>query len=430
MDFAAPYEVFRFVSWEKQGSELHFHYAFDDSLNFTEKLLWPNDVELPDSVAFSRAADAYHLLAGISYYKAYLAPKIAVENQQLNEAQVHFLNQTFTQGLGEYLFVNKLDPTLVGSFEATTENSTAGSVDSATKPLVLIGGGKDSLATANLLQTAKTDFDTFRVNPQQWINEQLTAIGAPARTVQRELDPRLIEQNKQGALNGHVPVTAIVSAAATLQAVVSNNSAVIVSNESSANIPNTVYKGLDINHQYSKSLEFEKGFAEYIANNIASGLEYFSLLRPWSELRIAEYFAQHVMAKYSKLWSSSNHNFRRDAPTSQAEWDPRSPKSLSVFGMLAAFVPREQLLDELGFNGFTSGDKQTWNELLGVSGIKPFECVADIDEMRTALTKARVKGDWPELNDFTIPESGNGYLIDGSHRIPEAYLSALNDAAV
>lgn len=425
MSFKPIHNEFKFVGWERSGNKVHFKYSLDDKKLFTETLEWPKDTILPETKEFNRAADAYHLLAGVSYYKAHLALKIRVASQDITEAQASFLSDTYKQGLGEFLFINSLDPKLIATFEATTKQSASGNIDGKT-PLVLIGGGKDSLVSVDLLGASDTPFETFRVNPQPWIEDQLEMIGAFSHSIKRTIDPQLIEENKRGALNGHVPITSIISAAAVLQACVSGNSAVITSNEASANVPNTEHMGLEINHQYSKTLEFEKGFATYIKDNIASDLEYFSLLRPWTELKISEYFALNVLPKYSKKWSSSNHNFKVEDKTEAPEWDVTSPKTLSVFGMLAAFVGRDELLDEFGVNGFGEGDPDTWAELLGISGFKPFECVADIDEMRIALHMAQQSGNWPELLDFDVPQMlFDDYKKDRPHRIPKDYQNIL-----
>jgi hypothetical protein len=53
----------------------------------------------------------------------------------------------------------------------------------------------------------------------------------------------------------------------------------VLSNELSANSGNTLWNGFEINHQYSKSLEFEKDFKNYVEENISDDLKYFSLLR-------------------------------------------------------------------------------------------------------------------------------------------------------
>ena len=73
-----------------------------------------------------------------------------------------------------------------------------------------------------------------------------------------------------------------------LIAVLAGRSAVIASNEASASHGNATWHGIDVNHQWSKSLEFERLFGKWLDRDRNGGPEYFSLLRPLSELRIVK----------------------------------------------------------------------------------------------------------------------------------------------
>jgi hypothetical protein len=66
----------------------------------------------------------------------------------------------------------------------------------------------------------------------------------------------------------------------------------VLSNEKSADEENTIWNGLKINHQYSKSGEFEKDFRKYVEINISKDINYYSKLRDKYELEIAEIFAK------------------------------------------------------------------------------------------------------------------------------------------
>ncbi len=118
-------------------------------------------------------------------------------------------------------------------------------------------------------------------------------IGSSHLWVERTIDPALFElKNDPAAKNGHIPISAIFAAAGAVTAILSGRQQVIVSNESSASEPTLHYQDVAINHQYSKSLEFEQDF-QAISEHLfgADGPHYFSLLRPFSEVRIAELFA-------------------------------------------------------------------------------------------------------------------------------------------
>ncbi len=66
---------------------------------------------------------------------------------------------------------------------------------------------------------------------------------------------------------------------------------IVFSNEQSSNFGNLEFHGMNVNHQYSKSLEFENDFREYIERYMTSDIEYFSMMRPYYEVNIITQFA-------------------------------------------------------------------------------------------------------------------------------------------
>jgi hypothetical protein len=420
-DYSSPYQQFLFVGWEQSENQIIFRWSFDGELNFHEILEWPEGTELPNSKAFNNAAELYLLLAGASYYKCFPAKELVYEG--INSNQAEFIESAYKMGLGEYLYVNQLNPDVIGKFVDVSDSAEPNpEVLDLANALVLVGGGKDSLVSTDLLKKAGKNFTSFRVNSKEWVDGQLEKIGAPVSTIKRTLDPNLMQLMGQGALNGHVPVTAILSAAAIMDAIRLGLADVITSNEASANIPNTEYCGMEINHQFSKSLELETAFANYVHEFISPSLNYFSLLRPWTEMKIVEYFVENLFDEYSGMWSSSNHNFRLGADTSKAEWDPNfSEKTLSIFGMFAAFVEPEKLIKEMGGDYFESAEyAKIWDELVGNIGIKPLECVADIEEMKLAVSMALENG-WVNAGKIEVGAPEYDYKTNREHRIPEAY---------
>ena len=103
------------------------------------------------------------------------------------------------------------------------------------------------------------------VNPKKPMADCARASGFPLISVTRNLDPLLFKLNENGALNGHVPITAIVSLIALAGAFVYGYDTVILSNERSADEGNIVDAGVQINHQYSKASEFEADLRNYLA---------------------------------------------------------------------------------------------------------------------------------------------------------------------
>jgi hypothetical protein len=175
-----------------------------------------------------------------------------------------------------------------------------------------------------------------------------------------------------------------------------------MSNEKSANYGNVMYKGVEINHQWSKSLEFEKMFQEYIHDYISSSLEYFSLLRPWSELRIVQEFVKYP--KYFHVFSSCNNNFKvyeKSETNQQKKWCGHCPKCAFVFSLLSAFLTKEQLQGIFGKNLYADEALiPLYKELLGIKDFKPFECVGTPEEVKVAMYMAHEKGEYK--NDIVM----------------------------
>jgi hypothetical protein len=94
--------------------------------------------------------------------------------------------------------------------------------------------------------------------------------------IEREIDPLLLKVNAKGYLNGHTPFSAMLAFYTVLAAHLTQTRDIALSNESSANEATIV--GTEINHQYSKSLEFERDFQDYVAHFMNDCAHYYSHL--------------------------------------------------------------------------------------------------------------------------------------------------------
>ena len=135
----------------------------------------------------------------------------------------------------------------------------------------------------------------------------------PVVRADREIDPQLLRSGELGFLNGHVPVTGIISAIAVMAAALEGRDAVVMSNEWSASVPTVQAGDQVVNHQYSKSAAFEAAFRGVLAETSArlpAGAampDYFSALRPRTELWIAQRFAR--LKPYHGTFRSCNRAF-------------------------------------------------------------------------------------------------------------------------
>ena len=240
--------------------------------------------------------------------------------------------------------------------------------------------------------------------------------------IKRTISQNLIALNQDGAINGHVPISAIWAFLSVITALLTNQKYIAFSNEASANQPTLEIDGQNINHQYSKTLEFEQDFQNYVTTFIHPELKYFSLLRPFSELYIAEMFAQKAWPKYKDKFSSCNRNFTQSAE-GKLFWCGECPKCAFVFLILAPFTKPAELLNIFGKNLLADPDlKQTWLELLGKTEHKPFECVGTIEEVKQAFLLAQKY--YPEVSEFEeyLDLSGDfDYKKKHEHCIPKTF---------
>ena len=223
--------------------------------------------------------------------------------------------------------------------------------------------------------------------------------GLPIVRAEREIDGQLLRSAELGFLNGHVPVTGIISAIAVMAAALDGRDAVVMSNEWSASIPTLEDRGRAINHQYSKSAAFEAAFRAVLAQAGAHGLpDYFSALRPFSELWVAQRFAG--LTQYHSTFRSCNRAFHIDPARRLDHWCGQCDKCCFIDLILAPFLAaadldrifagREPLADP-DPHGELAGRFRT---LLGTSPVsKPFECVGEVSECRAAATAAAARPD-------------------------------------
>lgn len=418
------YQKFIFKSYEFDLSSktLLLHYSFDDQLNFTERFTFNFDFIEYNQAALDRAFQLLFLMAGVSYYKAYHVNEIIIEQAEVDEVMVHFLNKTYQRGLGEFFYVNKLDPRTPVAFPITISDSVEPlSAANSEGALIGLGGGKDSLVAVELLRDL-SNVATWSLNHQAQLKPLIEKIGLEHFQVEREWDKQLLELNQQDARNGHIPISALFACVGTIVAILSGREYSIVSNESSASEPTLVYEGVEINHQYSKSLEFERDFQALLTYLFGGNLGYFSLLRPFTELRIAELFAGLGFEKYSGVFSSCNRAFRHGE--NHLFWCGECAKCAFVYMILTPFVDHEQL--QSLWNGknllLDPQLEATYRQLLGIEGDKPLDCVGEIKESRAAMRLCQEQ--YPELAkyEFELPEDYD-FRAESEHAMPPEFLA-------
>ena len=426
---------FEFTSYTfiPENKQVVFYYAtkFADE----KAMIWAETVTLPEipnmghvsKEAINKLLQSLHIILGISYYKFHCAPKIELP-YPLSKKEIDFWNTVYQKGLGEFFYKNNLDPNISPKFSFSKENSQKDAEINAdrrgsdfrvipreiprnsaipTKILVGVGGGKDSIVAAELLKEKEFDFTSFNVEtgkPSKIVDDIIKIINVGELKIRRLLDGKVHEKHQY---NGHIPISAIYAFLGIFACVLYKYNYFIVSNEHSSNFGNIQYKGLDVNHQWSKSFEFEMLFSDYLSHFISRDVGYFSLLRPFHEIRIVKMFAD-LGEKYSPYFSSCNSNFRvipetgvpakpatlasgRELPRDSATlWCGKCPKCVFVFTLLSAYLSKKNLLNIFKKNLYEREELlPLFKDVLGFGNMKPFDCVGTFEEAQTALFLAK-----------------------------------------
>jgi len=346
------------------------------------------------------AARLVFLLAGVSYYKTAAPPVIDLGETALTEPELAFLREFYLQGLGEFAYRNALDlaPLRIDARRAAGAADGPGqpAANEAQRALVPFGGGIDSIVVVERVRRL-ADAALFVVSRPadrfDAIEAPAAVTGLPVVRAERQIDPQLLNSAELGFLNGHVPVTGILSAIAVLAAVLEDRGAVVMSNEWSASIPTLEDQGRPVNHQYSKSEAFEAGFRGVLAAAGPPMPQYFSWLRDRTELWVGQQFA--ALPAYHSSFRSCNKAFYADRARRLDHWCGQCDKCCFIDLILAPFMPAEALRQIFAPEGEPLEDPAlaaTFLALLG-AGAKPFECVGEVTECRAAVLLAARRED-------------------------------------
>lgn len=454
--------LYKNFEFNPNTGELKLSYSVDDRYNFQEvfnftianssvfKRRYAADINL--RTAIQKACWALHLMAGISYYKAFLTPTITINTTMPDREEATFFEKFFLYGLGEFAYRNNLDlkpivhfPSVYDSHHQATamhdgnDNSEpTGDFSATNEPtyLIAVGGGKDSAVSIEILKELIHNNRRLAVcycssaNPPAVLVNSVQQAQLLSLPIKRQISPLLISINQEverhHAYNGHVPITAINSFACLLNALINNYSTVIFSNERSANVGNVEHHGMIANHQWSKSWEAEQLMHNFWEEKIVQDVEYMSLLRPLSEMAIAKIFAQKCR-EYFYIFSSCNRNFKLFNTSGRMLWCNNCDKCRFVFLILAAFINKTELINIFGSNLLNDPEQlEGYRELLGLSGHKPFECVGEIEEARAAIGLILQRGEYQEdagFKQLCTELQALGYHEEQFHRSIEQALT-------
>jgi len=375
----AKYPKFIYESFSTDGNTLTFEYSISEH-HFTHKVTFENiqNLKFDAQLVFNLG-----MAEIFSYWKLTCSPVIEIRAGHLSDDQIKFWEKLLIKGMGQYFYENKINFTqkdflkiksmgkLFENCELKIENS---------RVLVPLGGGKDSIVTAELLKP-HFKIQPIIVYPATPASIRISKIitDTPPIIVHRILDPHMIELTNQGHLTGHVPYSAILA----FLFLIPGYKYIAVSHERSSEEGNVEYLGHSINHQYSKTFEFETDFNKYLRTiNITplslplklrggnpkgeGDIKYFSFLRSLYELQISKLFSQ--MPRYFNEFRSCNKNQQQNS------WCGHCPKCVSTALLLKPFLSKDKIIEIIG--SYPPDDPA--NPDLRI--IKPFECILTLAE--------------------------------------------------
>lgn len=409
------------VTRENGTLRLSFNFNLDDRYHFRPTLEIPArpffDWDSIPMYELEFLAFQIGMTELVSYWKIACPKKVIVKPFALTESQIKFWKKLYYNGLGEFLYLNGIT---VSEAELMHIES-AGNVPFARvgtmledKVLVPIGGGKDSVVTLECLRNEMPVIPMI-VNPRGATLNCVKVAGYGANdfiVINRTLDPTMLKLNAEGYLNGHTPFSALLAFISVLVAFGSRSKYIALSNENSAN--ESTVPGTNINHQYSKSIEFERDFRNYVAENLSDEVQYFSFLRPLSELQIAKLFAR--CEAYHPVFRSCNVGSKTDS------WCGHCPKCLFTWIILSPFLPKEKLIAIFGKDLMADESlRPIFEELNGTAAVKPFECVGTVEEVRACMA---IQSKAPELVEGpTITEILNRF--NNEHFLSQKFVQIL-----
>lgn len=389
------------VFWKGKDLVLTYFFEIPPKFEFKTKILIEKvpKIDLKDKT-LSNLVFNLGLVEMLNYWKLTCSPRIKIEAGKLSQRGINFLKKLVFKGMGQYFYENKINFKEKNFLKIEVEREVPKPkklskefFKEGDKVLIPLGGGKDSVVVIEIIKRKKVPFGIFILNPKK-PQLDIEKIAKPKETifVKRKLSPLLFKLNEAGFLNGHVPFSAFLSFLVVTLAYIFKYKRIAFAWEKSASQGNLKYLGEWINHQWSKSLEFEKLFKNYLEKNILKGIEVFSPIRKMSDLEIAKRFAKYK--EYHPYFTSCNISLKLQ----KEKWCKNCPKCVFTFLTLYPFLKEKEILKIFGENIFENKKLlPIFERLLGLKNFKPFECVGTPKEAKKAielsLKKIKKKGE-------------------------------------
>ena len=403
------YPEFLYDSYEIQNNvdnyTIIYNYIIPSLEKFSHKIIIPKYIVKRKNIDDNFLNNiVFHLgiVEAISYYKCVCSKNFVIKCGSLCLEQAMWYKKLYYNGLGEFLYRNNIEinEEEFVNFIFNDDYKFSKVSFESNGNLICVGGGKDSCVSLELLKNEKNN-SCFLMNAKRPMLECAKEAGileSDIYCVDRIIDKeKLIKLNNEGLLNGHIPISSVIAFLSYLVAYLSQKKYIVLSNECSAN--ESYVKEKNINHQYSKSYEFESDFYNFTTTYFSSDIKYFSLLRPLSELEISYIFSK--LKNYHSIFKSCNLGSKYE----NWKWCLNCSKCLFAYIILNPFLTCKELNNIFGENLLDK--KDLLNDFIGLIGgadSKPFECVGTYDEVIYSINK--VLGKYLKNNE-TLP-----YLLE------------------
>ena len=395
IEYRKKYDTFYYNSYSvtEDAEAIYLEYEFEikDLAKFHPKTrILKKNMKFKDINSVYSKNMVFHigLIELISYWKTTCSPHVIIKCGYIDEKQIDWWKKIYFYGLGELFYTNSIKTTFeefmdIKCDEGAEKIEYAQIEDESEGYIVPIGGGKDSVVTLETLKIDKKNDYCLIINPKPVTLgcAKIAGLGNDnIIEIYRTIDQNLIELNAKGFINGHTPFSAMLAFTSYFVAYLLGKKYIALSNENSANESNVV--GEKVNHQYSKSFEFECDFLNYSNTYLKAPVKYFSFLRPLNELQIAKIFSKHE--QYHTTFKSCNVGSK----TLPWKWCCNCAKCLFAYIILSPFLYKDKLVNIFGEDMFENENLlNTFIELTGNGDNKPFDCVGTFEEVNFAISK-------------------------------------------
>jgi len=379
-----------------------------DDLSFSTTY-WYDDVDF-DALEAAQGADAvrsivFHVVAFEAAKLTALQPAVVdfgVYRDLVTPAFWELWSTVWRSVWGQWRFEKGLSdypgPRLAHDLAAPSEIAVESPALCA-RPLLFVGGGKDSLVAMSVLDAAGYEYDTYSYSHsaygtaafQHELIERLASHGVRANVHRKQwvfddfLDSPVTRVRPDLGSNGLLAAETPSSLFGVLPVVLQHgHDTVVFAHERSADAGNLTWdlSGEEINHQWGKSIEAERLLQAYVETELIRGLTYTSVLKPVYDPVI-----------FSALRRRGNAVRDTHSCSARKPWCEACAKCAYVWINYRGFLSEAALEGMFRTNPADTPANQLWfRQMLGLEDHIPFDCVGQVAETLLAFELASRRG--------------------------------------